>query len=85
VYKIKDRNKNNKRIKIIKGITKGWVIKLKGRIRGISRTRKIIIRKGGIGSIKYKKISKGLETKWGIINITILKNIDKKYIYSNNF
>lgn len=30
--------------------------------------------KGGTGSLKYKRTNKGINTKWGIINLTILRN-----------
>lgn len=66
---IKRRVQKRKRIWI-----RGLVLKFKGRIRGLSRARKLILIKGGTGSLKYKKTNKGINTKWGIINLTILKN-----------
>ena len=55
---IKRRVEKRKRLLI-----KGLVLKFKGRIRGLSRARKLILIKGGTGSLKYKKTNKGINTK----------------------
>lgn len=58
---------------------KGLVLKVRGRIKGISRTRKLSYRKGGIGSIdkNYKESKIGINTKWGRIGLTILRSTNQ--------
>ena len=61
-YKLKEVKRSKKLTKNRKEI-KGLVLKLKGRLKGISRTRKLILRRGRIGSINYYSSKLGINTK----------------------
>ena len=71
-YNIRNKTKKEKERK--KKELRGLVIKLKGRIKGISRTRKLTFRKGKIGSLNYYSSKLPINTKWGVLNLTILRN-----------
>lgn len=55
--------------------TRGVFITAKGRLKGISRTRKLKLKKGRTGSINVIENKIGIKTKWGIIGITVSRNI----------
>ena len=52
-------------------ITRGLVLRLSGRIKGVSRTRMIELKKGSIGSLGVSSSSSAIRTKFGILNLTI--------------
>lgn len=80
IYKEKEINKERLKQKL-KSKTIGALVKVKGRIKGMIRKRELTTMKGilrtKLGKERKERKNIVVNTKWGTINITLLRNTEE--------